>query len=65
MIAKQSGKLKGVFFPYIRTAKTGDVDDEMTELNVDTVKLRKMCAARIRQLERRLKKIDELERAGC
>lgn len=63
MIVRQTGKLKGVFFPYIRTTKTGDVDDELTEMSVDTEKLRKMISARIRQLQKCLKKRYELERA--
>lgn len=61
MIIRQQNEYKDYFYRYAENCRTGYLENYLSDLNVDTVELRKKVKARIRRLNQCLKAIDAAE----
>lgn len=61
MIIRQRNEYENYFYRYTENIRTGYLENYLSDLNVDTVELRKKVKARIRRLNQCLKAIDAVE----
>lgn len=61
MIFQQQNENDNYFYRYAENNRTGYLENYLSDLNVDTVVLRKKVKARIRRLNQCLKAIDAAE----
>lgn len=61
MIIQQKNEYANYFYRYVVTTRTGYLENYLSDLNVDTVVLRRKVKARIRRLNQCLKAIDAAE----